>query len=387
MKSFVFSLLVLLCFNSRGQIVETVLSSPSIADGMCIDRHGNVYTTSGGLAGFVVGRYTPISDTFIPDYITGLTGPTDVEFLSDSVLCITNYDTDRISAYNLNSGVLTTLATGLDGPGGIETDSNGYVYVTNWGNAPQYAGHTITKISPSGNSWTYIDTSALYRPQAITWNHERQLVVHSNSNLYKINAADSTLQFWVSLPVGVANMVYNSSDSCIYGASPSDHQILKITKDGAVSVFAGSSSGYQDGPISNALFEATLGLTFSLTEDTLYVSEAGGINRLRRIVMNPSDPIGLSDFATTDLGNSKSHVYPNPLMPGSALQIENRGTVSIDQVVITNSKGQLLYTHFSDELTTSISNTITKNFSTETLFVKVIFTDGSFEIHKVLKSN
>jgi len=103
--------------------------------------------------------------------------------------------------------------------------------------------------------------------------------------------------------------------------------------------------------------------------------------------MQPSDPTGFLEFPTDDLRKSRSYVYPNPIISGSSIQIENRGTASIDQIVITNSKGQLLYTHFSDGLTTSIPSFITRNFSSEVVFVKVVFSDGNSEVHKVLMSN
>lgn len=331
---------IVLATQSFAQIVETILTDPSVTDGMCTDAGGNVYTSSGGLEGTVIGKYEAATGLFFPAEITGLVGPTDVEFLNDSVLVITNYDIDAISAYNFNSGVLSTIATGLDGPGGIEADEEGFVYVTNWGGAPEYAGHTITKISPTGESWTYIDSDLLYRPQAITFNHEGQLVVHSNSKLYKINEADSTLEFWTDLSAGIGNMVFNESDSCIYGAANSAHQILKIDTAGNVSVFAGSSSGSEDGDIADAKFQNPLGLTFSPDEDTLYIAEAGAAQRLRRIIMS-----AYTDLEDLDFSTEEYQLYPNPLPSGQSLTFSS-GQNIVDQISIYNEAGELVHTYF-----------------------------------------
>lgn len=363
-----------------GQVVETVLSHPSVTDGMCTDKQGNVYTASGGLDGNEVGKYDPVLDVFTPDEIIGLLGPTDVEFLNDSVLIITNYDNNTISAYEFSSGLLTVIATGLDGPGGIETSEDGFIYITNWGGAPAYAGQTITKISPWGTSWTYIDTNLLYRPQAITYNHEGQLVVHSNSKLYKINEADSTLELWSNLTSGVGNIVLREADSCIYGASPGANRILKVEVDGSVSTFAGSYSGHEDGDISDALFTDPLGLTFSLGEDTLYVAEAGTTERLRRIILTAFS--GVDDISFSD----ESSVYPNPIQDGEDLTINTTQASEIEHITIYDSKGEVIYVHFpTQDNIQKIPHTILDGQPNGMYVLTLWSKDGGKTFYKVVK--
>ena len=379
MRTFFFVMAMSYWFNSNAQVVETVITNPSVTDGMCTDSLGNVYTTSGGLSGSVIGKFSPATGVFSPNYINGLVGPTDVEFLNDSVLCITNYDIDAISTYNFNTNNLITIATGLDGPGGIEADENGFIYVTNWGGAPSYAGHTITKISPSGNSWTYIDTSALYRPQAITFNHENQLIVHSNSKLYKINEADSSLVFWTALSSGVGNIVFNNSDSCIYGAAPGAGQILKISPNGTVTTFAGSTPGYIDGDILDAKFPSPLGLTFSPEEDILYISEGGSYHILRRILLESFTKMEGIKF------QNGTGVYPNPISLGEELHVQNENNLQIDQIVISNLEGKVLYVQFSkDNSNEVVPASVFEEISSEMIVLKIIYMDKSFEYYKVL---
>lgn len=325
--------------NGKTQFVETILVFPTGADGMCVDQAGNLYSASGGLSGYTVGQFNLELNAFESDFIIGLVGPTDVDFMNDSILIITNYDIDKMSAFNFNTMELVTIAEGLDGPAGIAIDDDDNIFVTNWGNAPEYHGHTITKISASGGSWTYIDSSALNRPQAIAFNHESTLIAHSDGYLYKIQDSDSTLHLWTTLGVGVGNMVFREKDSCLYAGG--GHRILKIDTSGAVSTFAGSTSGYNDGDLDEALFDTPLGITFSPGEDTLYISEAGAVRRLRRIIMN-----GFVEVNSEETNNSDLKMYPNPLEMGDELHIESPSK-EVDYIALYSTEGHLLYTHLS----------------------------------------
>lgn len=302
-----FALLLLLCPLLEAQFVETIISNPELRDGLHVDPGGNIYTTSGGFAGFEIGRYNIQTETFDPNFATGFFGPVDVDQYQDSLLIVTNYDNNTVSAYNLNTGQSSVIASGLDGPSGIVIDAQDNIYVASWGNAPAYAGHQIHKISPSGQVNLYIDSPILYRPQAMTTDLNGSLIVHSNEKLYKVNAADSTLQLWLNVGATVGHMVFRQRDSCIYATANS--KILKIHPNGELSEFAGSLPGYQDGLLESARFKALLGIHFSPGEDTLYVCDSGygnNIGRLRRIVMNM--PVN----NTSILETKNVDIFPNP---------------------------------------------------------------------------
>ena len=307
MKHF-YTLLLLFTFNfGFSQQVETVASHPKIVDGLHVDEEGNVYTASGGLVGGnTIGKYTVSNDSFDAFFASGFFGTIDIDVVQDSLFIVTNFDNNSVSHYNRNTGIVSQIATSLDGPAGIAVDTNGNAFITNFGAPPAYTGHEITKITPSGNVSVYIDSSVLFRLQAICFNHNNELVVHSEESLYKVNAADSSLVHWVDLGFGVGNMTLRQEDSCIYAcAGGATDQIIKITSSGVVSVLSGISSGYQDGDISVALFTNPLGIAFSPNEDTLYISEAAQGNRLRRILFNQVADLFIPQ---KDLVS----VYPNP---------------------------------------------------------------------------
>jgi len=307
MKKSILSIILIFSFTfSFAQIVETVLTHPKIVDGLYVDIAGNVFTTPGGLVnGTQIGKYDMETETYEVKFAIGFAGPINIAVYQDSLFIVTNYDNNTVYSHNLITHQNTTLASGLDGPAGIVIDTADNIYISNWGEWPPGNGHQIHKISPTGTVSVYVDSSALYRPQAICINHLNEIIVNSEHNLYKINPVDSSLVFWVDMGYDLGNMTFRKKDSCIYGASISGNKIIKINSLGDVSVFSGSTAGYQDGDISVAKFNKPLGIAFSHTEDTLYVSEGGNVNRLRRIIFN--ETVGLNELKDGEL-----IIYPNP---------------------------------------------------------------------------
>ena len=155
-KTLTISFLLLFCFSqSFSQLVETVVSHSEIRDGLHVDPSGNIYTTSGGLAGFEIGKYDIQTGNFNPLFATGFFGPVDVDVYRDSLLIVTNYDNNTVSSYNLNTGQINVIATGLDGPAGIVIDADENIFITSWGGAPDYAGHQNTQNFTIGFSKFY----------------------------------------------------------------------------------------------------------------------------------------------------------------------------------------------------------------------------------------
>lgn len=373
MRSLFFLSLFAIANSLFAQRVETVASHPKIVDGLHIDSGGNVYTTSGGLVGGVeIGKFNPSTNVYNPFFANGFFGPIDIDQYRDSLLVVTNFDNNTVARYNLNSGLTTTIASGLDAPAGIAIDSNDNIYITEFGVPSTFTGHTIHKITSQGLSYVYVDSSALLRPQAICFNHEGVLVVHSSQSLYKVNAADSSLVHWVNLGTGVGNMALRAQDSCIYAcAGGNTDQIIKITAQGVVSVFAGSSDGYQDGDISVARFSNPLGIAISPTGDTIYVTEAGNAHRLRRILMD--EITSRSVPLETEI-----EVYPNPAVEQIHIKNPNGKVLGI---LVVDVQGRVVHSETSEQ--TDIAFDI-RRFDPGAYFVR-IFDDRQLIVEKVLK--
>ena len=321
--------MILIALQINAQVVETVISDPELRDGLHIDLLGNIYTTSGGFAGFEVGQYDIQTETFNPNFATGFFGPVDVDQYQDSLLIVTNYDNNTVSSFNLNTNEHNIIATGLDGPSGLVIDAQENIYVASWGNAPNYAGHQVHKISPSGQVSLYVDSPVLYRPQAMTTDLDGKLIIHSNEKLYRVNDIDSTLQLWIDVGAVIGHMAFRQKDSCIYATA--NYKILKINPSGEISTFAGTTVGYQDGQIGSAKFKSLLGIDFSPTEDSLYVCDSGyseSPGRLRRIVMNPL-------VETVELENNEINIFPNPVQHEMSIiqPVEIEATIEIYDIL------------------------------------------------------
>eukprot|EP01129_Flabellula_baltica_P003681 TRINITY_DN1342_c0_g1_i3.p1 TRINITY_DN1342_c0_g1~~TRINITY_DN1342_c0_g1_i3.p1 ORF type:complete len:315 (+),score=89.94 TRINITY_DN1342_c0_g1_i3:260-1204(+) len=75
---------------------------------------------------------------------------------------------------------------------------------------------------------------------------------------------------------------YSPKNDWLYVCDSWNHRIRKITRDGVVSTFAGSSYGYQDGKGEEAMFNDPYGICYSPQDDCLYVCDQGN-HRIRKI--------------------------------------------------------------------------------------------------------
>ena len=239
----------------------------------------------------------------------------------------------------MNSGEVLTVVSGMDGPAGIAVDGFNNTYFSNFGWQSPYDGHTIYKYNNDGELSLYIDSPLLFRPQGMTFDHHGILYLASMSNpsndgkIYKVDPVDSTLQLFANIGTTIGNMTFRQKDSSLY--FPSQNRIMKVDLLGNIETVTGSiTSGYQDGPLNTAQFQNPLGIAFSVTEDTMYISEAGGVGRLRRIVLN-------TPTSTKNIEVENLEVYPNPAKGHIALSFKE-SIPEDSSVYMYNSLGELM---------------------------------------------
>ena len=209
------------------------------------------------------------------------------------------------------AGVVTTLAgsggrqgssdgvgsaAGFREPHGIGIDSNGNLYVADFGN------NTVRKVTSAGVVTTLAGhvgseggtdgtgTAALFKGLQF-------LAVDANDNIYVTEAANkvvrkittsgvvTTLTTGTPPPFGEPRGVVADSAGNLYVADSMDSVIRKVTSSGVVSVFAGISRtpGSDDGTTTTARFNAPFGVGLDV-QGRLYVADTE--NNTIRVIAN-----------------------------------------------------------------------------------------------------
>lgn len=187
--------------------------------------------------------------------------PTDVAIDSQDNIYVADRSNHKIRKIT-PSGVVTTLAGSTRGfadgtgataqfyyPTGIAIGSQGNIYVIDKQNTK------VRKISPNGVVSTLAGSSYGYA-----------------------DGTGSNAQF--SNPTGIAI----DSENNIYVADQNNHKIRKITPNGVVSTFAGSTSGFTDGTGSEAQFNRPTELTID-SQDNIYITDKNN-HSIRKITSN-----------------------------------------------------------------------------------------------------
>ncbi len=190
------------------------------------------------------------------------------------------------------TGIITTIASsGIDAPIDVAVDKNGNVYVT------ELISNRVIKISPSGVITTVAGGGA-----ARDFTHDA-LATH--------------VSIWA--PDGIAV----DSEGTIYFAERFNHCISKVTKDGIISIIAGTGSGGYNGddiPATDAQLNYPMGIALDAAGN-VYVAEQGN-ERVRKI--------NLSGNITTIAGCSTSG-YNGDNIQATAAKLNYTRDVAVDK--------------------------------------------------------
>lgn len=215
--------------------------------------------------------------------------PTDVAIDSQDNIYVADRSNHRIRKIT-PSGVVTTLAGSTRGfadgtgvtaqfyyPTGIAIDNQGNIYVIDKQNTK------VRKIAPNGVVSTLAGSSYGYA-----------------------DGTGANAQF--SNPTGIAI----DNENNIYVADQNNHRIRKITPNGMVTTFAGSTSGFADGTGINAQFNRPTGLTID-SQGNIYITDKNN-HRIRKITSNGvvTTLAGNGTIGTVD-GTSDIAQFNNPI--------------------------------------------------------------------------
>lgn len=276
-------------------------------------------------------------------------------------------------------------AAQFDDPGGVATDALGNVYV-----ADQY-NNKIRKITPSGEVSTLAGSdlgfadgigaaAKFYYPNGVAIDAVGNIYVGDTNNhmIRKITPlgevstlAGSTQGFadgiGTSAQFNTPVRLVTDAEGNVYVADTGNNRIRKITSQGEVSTFAGSTQGFADGTAQEAMFYAPIAVTID-TEGNFYVADRGN-NKIRKITQQ----LGVTQ---NDL-NSKIRIYPNPVT--TALTIELDKNYVIDKILVRDLSGKIILSQLLN------SNTINVESLADGCYFIEVYSDEKKMVDKFIK--
>ncbi len=274
--------------------------------GLTVDSLGNVYVADRAdpLTGAVgsIRKITPSG--VVSDFYRGLAYPIfplAIAIDSDGNFYVSDLGSngggDRILKLNSNGVLISTLSIGSTAYiMGITIDSNKNIYVTTSNNA--FGSNTnnispqVRKITPSGYVTNEI-VSGLLGSFGITVNNSNELFIADSFSQRILKKTTGSLDVFAGVysvggTTGIKSIdgmgyppmahfndlkgVATDSNGNIYVVDKGNYRIRKITPSGYVSTLAGSTSGFNNGIASQALFCDPIGITID-NSDNIYIIE------------------------------------------------------------------------------------------------------------------
>ena len=212
-------------------------------NGLAVDSQGNIFINEYGAG--TIHKYGSDGERLDSFFVDGYPSGLVKDFYSDAMI-FTNVLDNSVNKLNTQTGETLTLYQGepLNAPVGLAFDKSGHLYIGN------YVGRQIYRLNKGNAQLIEIATV----PDSGTDFPYLAFITYANGSLF----------------------------GTVYG----EHKVYRITPkpDGSiVTVFAGSTYGDQDGPLSTATFAYPAGIVAAPNGKRLYVSEFSGLGHIRQI--------------------------------------------------------------------------------------------------------
>lgn len=302
--------LILLCSHSYAQVttIQVNFNGDEVVDGIGIDSQKNIYVSNFGFAEVLKITTSGTKSRFGiiltgPAEVQGGAGPSGLVIdVSDNI-----YVARGTLIYKITQDGNTTLyaqSSDTFGFSGLTIDENGNIY------GGGFRDTRIRKISPDGNVETIATNAGLAGTVGIAYHKATDTLYAANANNGKIFMVtlDGSVSEIADLPGGIGFIT--EMNDALYATIFSGDQIAKVGLDGNVEIIAGRGVRSQtDGTLLEATFNRPNGIIGDAENNILYISEIGGLPRIRKIqlpvVFNDTDGDGISNELDTDDDNDQ----------------------------------------------------------------------------------
>lgn len=275
-KYFLFILVVATSqISVNAQLVKTLanLNQGTMGDGITVATTGDIFYSSGfGTQFNKIYRITPDGEFSV--FVENISNP--VGIISDSLLnlYVPTYQGNSIRKID-STGVVTEIATGLNGPAGIVINKKGEIFISEFGAGGSGTGNRIMRIDTSGVLDTFVSNASFKGLIGLTIDEKGNLYTSNwpNGNIFKI-----TPEKEVTLLADIAGNVnqISYSNGYLLVPSPTTRKIFRVDLSGNVELLAGTGgNGNKGGASIEAVFARPNGIAPSITGDTLYFNDNG----------------------------------------------------------------------------------------------------------------
>lgn len=316
--------------------VSTFLNSPDadVDDAMAFDSEGNLYGSN--FAGNTVYKITPSGE--VSPFVTGLSNPNGLAFDSKDNLYVAEYSGAAIHKYDIEGNHLQTYP--IDGfPSGMISayHSDNVIFTT--ADFNDEANNMVAELSPDGTITVLHQGAPINLGVGLAYGPGGTLYIgdYLDREIYRLTRRGD-LEYVATVPAPDNFVPYLAfiayAQGYLYGTVYGENKIYRINprKVDDVEIFAGSTFGDADGPLSEATFGFPGGIIANKSGNTLYVSEFSGVGNIRKIKRGHGRPC---------YANVKLRVYPNPASDFINIQVES--SESNIQLAVYDKMGQKVY--------------------------------------------
>lgn len=310
------------------QTVSTYFSDPnaSVTDAIIFDVDGNLFGSDFGFNfdGENVYKITPGGT--VSTFVSGLANPNGLAFDSNGNLFVVEYGGGSIHKYDSSGALLDSFSVGSFPSGLIKDfDSDDMIFTLT-------SNSSVNRLSQDGTITELAQGAPLNIPVGLAFDDDGNLYTgnYVGREIHKITSTGS--EFIATVPgennASLAFIAYGNNklwgtvffgDNKIYSINP--NEVDEVT------LFAGSVSGNNDGTLDVATFDNPSGIIFNASENALYVSEFSSDGNVRKIA---DIPLSETDFSS----EIELIISPNPVLDvlnlsGNTTEILSKATISV----------------------------------------------------------